>query len=160
MKLIWKNERGYQLDRYGDYLKEHAGRFPRGAREFALADWHYDFKHHQCPHDSWLETFAIRENASGERSQRSVVEIDSLFFGAYHDLYFSLTYRNVLAYAIECDVRAPEGRRFHGDWIVDELTLTESNSVHHEIQFEFATLIVTCLDLEYRCIPKISRPAH
>jgi len=151
--VIWKKEREYQLDAYLDYLRENADRFPRGAREFALADWHYDFQHHQCPHDSWLETFAIKENASGQRQERSMVEIESLFLGAYHDLYFSLTYRNVLAYSLECAARAPVGKRGHGDWIIDELTLTDSNAVRHEIQFESATLIVTCADLEYRHIP-------
>ena len=103
------------MDAYLQYLRDNVDKFPNGAREFALADWHYNFRHHQCPHDSWLERFAITENASGQR-QESTVEIESLFLGAYHDGYFGLTYRKVLSYSLQWAARSvAAGKRAHGD---------------------------------------------
>jgi hypothetical protein len=159
VRFISKDERGWQLDSYLRFLRESTDRFPKGAREFALADWHYDIEHHQCPHDSWLESFAIKEKASGARHQRSTIEIESLFLGAYHDGSFSLTYRDVQSYSLQLEPHEP-GRRAHGDWLVDEVTLTDANLVRHEIQFERASLMVICADVEYSWMPQASRAHH
>jgi hypothetical protein len=159
VRFIVYDGRGWQLDAYLDYLHKNAERFPRNARDFALAEWHYDMKHHQCPHDSWLESFAIKERVTGERDQKSTADIESLFLGSFHDGLFSLTYRDVRTYSLQLEPHAPAGRA-HGDWLVDEVTLTDEGLVRHEIEFERASLTVICADLEYRGLPHASRARH
>jgi hypothetical protein len=162
MQFIRLDKRGYHLDDYLRYLTDNAEKFPAGAREFALADWHYDREHHQCPHDSWLEFFNITEISSGERNEVRVVEITAKLFGAYHDGYFSLVYRDVSSYSLECTTfRRGKALIGHGDWMVDELTMKGKNIVHHEIEFsEGGTIIVDSADIEYRWLPqKAKRPS-
>ena len=160
MRFISQNERGgWELDAYLDHLREIAERLPRNARDFALAEWHYDIRHHQCPHDSWLENFTIKERATGERHQNSTVDIESLFLGSFHDGFFSLTYRDVRTYSLQLEPHEPI-RRAHGDWLVDEVTLTDANLVRHEIAFERASLVVTCVEIEYRWMPQTSGARH
>lgn len=143
------------LDDYLQYLNETADRFPPGVREFALANWHFDFKHHQCPHDSWLEKIVITEIASGERRQVRASEISATFFGAYHDGYFDLVYKGVSSYSLEFS--GAHGRRGHGDWIVDEMTINDKGTVHHEIKFSEAMFSIDCVDFKYHWIPNIGR---
>ena len=159
MRFISKDEDGYHLDVYLQYLSENADTFPRNARDFALAEWHYDFEHHQCPHDSWLESFAIKERATGQRHENSAVDIERLFLGAYHDAFFSLIYRDVRSYSLQLHPHELV-RRAHGDWLIDEVTLTEAGLVRHEIEFERASLTVISVDLEYRWMPQTSRARH
>jgi hypothetical protein len=149
-------DRGHQLDKYCQYLGESADKFPIGAREFALADWHFDREHHQCPHDSWLEYLDIRELSSGKRNEIRVVEIDTKYFGAHHDGHFTLLYRGVVSYAISCcSFKRGDNDIGHGDWMVDEITMDDDNLVHHEIEFsEGGTIKIVCADFEYYWIPK------
>jgi len=149
MQLIRKTESGYRLDEYLQYLKANADNLPAGAREFALADWHYDFAHRQCPHDSWLEEFKIKEVSSGARSQVRWLEIATKFLGAYHDGYFNLNYRGVVAYSLKFGSSVSG----HGDWIIDEITMGESSTVQHEIAFSEATVFISCTDFDYRWTP-------
>jgi hypothetical protein len=155
VRFISRDGRAWQLDPYLRYLRENAERFPRNARDFALAEWHYDIRHHQCPHDSRLESFAIKERATGERHENSTVNIESLFLGAFHDGFFSLTYQDVRTYSLQLEPHELV-RRAHGDWLVDELTLTDEGLVRHEIEFERASMTVICADLEHRWLPQSS----
>jgi hypothetical protein len=161
MRFIRHDERGYWFDEYLRYLRDNAEKFPVSAREFALADWHYDMRHHQCPHDSWLEYFDIKEISSGKRNEIRFVEISTKYFGSYHDGYFCLEYRRVSSYSIQfSSFKRRERDIGHGDWIVDEITIDEENMVHHEIEFsEGGSVSIHCADLEYRWMPKESKAA-
>jgi hypothetical protein len=151
VRFIHRKDGRYSLDSYLAYLDEHAEKMPPGAREFAMADWHYDIGHHQCPHDSWLEAFSINENAGGVRHENSTVDIEASFLGSYHDGHFSLIYRDVASYSLQFNKRSrTKIRRAHGDWMIDEVTVTDANMLYHEIEFESATLMITCAELEYR----------
>jgi hypothetical protein len=76
MKIIRHEEgRGWMLGDYQDYLEANVGRFPPGARQFALSIWRFDFRHSQCPHDSWVESIVVKELAAGERRQTRRLEI-------------------------------------------------------------------------------------
>ena len=44
---------------YLKYLELNRSDIPVSAYEFAVADWHYDFRNHQCPHDAWVESVAF-----------------------------------------------------------------------------------------------------
>jgi hypothetical protein len=150
MRFVRKDERGrWQLDDYLDFLSGNAERFPPGAREFALSSWHYDFKHVQCPHDSWLGEFKIMENSSDERNQTRVVEIGARFFGAYHNGYFELFYEGVSSYSLKFNSTGGSTNQGHGDWIIDEIIMHNSSMVHHEIELRQATWSVCCVDLRY-----------
>jgi hypothetical protein len=147
VRLIRYEEHGWVLDDYVQYLAENAAAFPSGARSFATANWHFDFKHSQCPHDSWLEEFSIREAASGRRRQVRSVGITAKFFGAHHDGYFDLLYEGVSSYSLKFS--AGKGSRGHGDWIVDEITISDTNAIHHEILLSEATISIDCTDFRY-----------
>lgn len=153
VQFIRASQRGeYLLDDYLQYLKQSAEKFPAGARDFATASWHYDTRHPQCPHDSWLEEFLVKELSSGDRKQVRWVQINIKCLGAYHDGYFELVYKNVSSYSVSSIVRKAGrgGWLGHGDWLVDELTMTEANLINHEVEFVSADLKITCVDLDYR----------
>jgi hypothetical protein len=155
MRFI-RYDRGYWLDEYLQYLKGNADKFPPGAREFALAPWHFDMRHHQCPHDSWLEYFDIKEISSGKRNEIRVVEIRTRYLGSCHDGFFDLVYRGVSSYSMEFNTfKRGKNDIGHGDWMVDEIVVDEDNRIQHEIEFcEGGVIIICCADLEYRWEPK------
>jgi hypothetical protein len=155
MRFI-RYDRGYWLDEYFQYLKDDAEKFPAGAREFALAPWHYEMAHQKSPHDSWLEYFDIKELSSGKRNEVRVVEIRARYLGSHHDGHFTLIYRSVSSYSMEFGTFKRGGPdRGHGDWIIDEITIDEENNVHHEIHFsEGGEIKICCADLEYRWEPR------
>jgi hypothetical protein len=95
MKYITEGERGWELTAYIEYVRGQQHAFPRGAGDFALQPWHYDIKHHQCPHDSWLEEVSVREITKEQVSKREV-HIVARFLGAYHDGHFEFIYDEVL----------------------------------------------------------------
>jgi hypothetical protein len=147
VRFIRQANHGWVLDDYLQYLAENAAAFPSGARSFATAHWHFDVKHHQCPHDSWLEEFSIREVASSRRREVRSLGIIAKFLGAYHDGYFNLQYEGVSSYSLKLD--AVKGSGGHGDWIIDEITMSDTHFIHHEILLSEATLSVDCTDLQY-----------
>lgn len=152
MKYIKVDGTSYDTTDYSAYLRQHAKNMPSGARAFALADWHYNIRHHQCPHDSWLEYFTVKELSSGSRSQIRSIVIGARFLGAYHDLTFDIEYRGVKSYSIIKETGdGPPGRQTeHGDWRIDEVTLTEDGDISHEILFMgYASWRITCTDLKY-----------
>ena len=149
MLHISQGEEEYQLEPYLDYLQRIQTRLPEGARSFASASWHYDLTHRKCPHDSWLETVALRELSQGSRKEIRRLEIVATFLGSFHDGVFDIVYRDVQSYSLVL----PEGKRrnatvAHGDWLVDEILLTEDGHVSHEISFsERGVWKIVCGDL-------------
>lgn len=153
MQFIRHDKHGYWLQEYEQYLRDNAQNFPRGARDFALAEWHYDFSHHQCPHDSWVEYVSIGELSSGKRQEVRSLEIRTRFLGAHHDGYFEILYQGVSSYSLGL-TKEKSAFRGHGDWIIDEITLNEPDLVLHHIEFATATWNIHCADLHYLWIPK------
>jgi hypothetical protein len=154
MRFIRDDKKGYRLDDYLAYLREQGDKLPSGVREFACATWHYDITHHQCPHDSWLEHYVVREISSGARDHIRSTEITARFLNAYHDGHFDLVYHGVSSYALELsECRADQTIRGHGDWLIDEITVSTSNEVTHSIEFSAARWTVRCADLRYTWMP-------
>lgn len=155
MQFIRRDERGYHLDDYLAYLHGHAKEFPTGARDFALAAWHYDLSDRQCPHDSWLECVTVREISTGKRDEIRSTELTARFLSAYHDAHFDLVYDGVSTYALElAEANIDNGVHGHGDWLIDELTLSASKAVIHDIHFSRARWTVHCADLRYSSTPR------
>lgn len=126
---------------YPAYLAEVAERMPPGARAFAEAPWHHDFRDHRCPHDAWLESLVVRESPADAPPRR--VDLELRLLGAYHDGHLELRYTGVTRYT----ATMPLGPRGHGDVMVDEVRLEDDGHVTHEIAFEDGTWQVTCRDL-------------
>lgn len=116
---------------YLQYLQSIRESLPISAFQFATAEWHYDHNDHRCPHDSWVESLAIKEAASGERGQHRSLSISTCLLGAFHDGRLLLDYADVHMYSLE----SLKGQAGHGDWLVDEIRLSENGLVLHEVQF-------------------------
>ena len=116
---------------YREYLQSVKDRLPVSAFEFATAAWHYDYSDHRCPHDSWVESLTIDEAARGGRLEDRSLRISSRLLGAFHDGHLSLDYADVQMYSLE----NPKTRAGHGDWLFDEIRLSENGFVLHEVLF-------------------------
>lgn len=150
-----ENPRDYPLfhERYAEYqkyLESIQDKFPPSAREFALAKWRIDTAFHQCPHDSWVEYIKIYEDASGERNQHRVSQIEVKLLGAYHDGFLELKYKNVVRYSLT----KTDDWKSYGDWLYDEVRLSENELVLHEIEFHSQTIwLIECEDIEFIWTP-------
>ncbi len=120
---------------------------PTSAYEFAAADWRMNTEDHRCPHDAWLEHIKIFEISSGERNQHRFSQIEIKLFGAYHDGYLFLHYKNVNQYSLNKIGK----NKSHGDWLYDEIRLSENDFVLHEIEFaNNAIWQIECEDIEVK----------
>lgn len=142
---------------YQSYLDAIRDRLPRGVWKFAKAAWHYDFADHRCPHDAWVDSLVIREVMTENRRVQPALHIDVRLLGAYHDGHLHLGYINVWRYSLDGPGTDPELHRHgtgHGDWLFDEIRLSERGHVLHEIEFGSGSRwIIECDDLRYDWVP-------
>ena len=139
-----------RFNEYKNYLDSIKERLPKSAREFALADWRLDFTDHKCPHDSWIEYCRIFEESSGERNEIRVLHIETRLLGAYHDGFLDLSYKNVARY----ELKKSDSWDSHGDWLYDEVRLSDNNLVLHEIEFAGDIIwLIECEDIEFNWKP-------
>jgi hypothetical protein len=142
---------------YREYLHSIADRLPRSAREFAHAGWHYDHADSRSLHDSWVESLAISELSSGERREVRSVEIVVKLIGPYHDGLTTLRHKSVASYSLS---HSSPVRAGHGDWLQDEVRISESGLVVHEIEFRNdGHWIIECGDIDWEWNPGASRQA-
>jgi hypothetical protein len=142
---------------YCYYLDSVAEQLPQSAYDFATAPWHYDFGDHRAPHDGWLESLIAREAAPGERKQNCSVEIVVRLFAAYHDGHIELNYFDVQSYSLSSSGMNASG---HGDWLHDEIRLSEEGRVLHEVEWSEGSLwLIECGDIAYQWIPLESAKA-
>jgi hypothetical protein len=133
------NEAYKRYRRYMDSIKEI---IPRDAFSFATADWHYDGHDHRSPHDAWLESLTIEEHAMGLRNEERWIDIYIKLLGAYHDGNINIKYEKVIGYflAKESFIKKEKSNKAvvlsHGDWLIDEISLSESGEIIHEIIFD------------------------
>lgn len=155
--LGYEKRRREQWLAYRNRLRKVKKNLPIPTQEYALAEWHYDFSDHRCPHDAWLEHVMIREPASGERSEIRSLEIEIKLLGAYHDGYIEFHYKNVESYFFDQPHRAGQWQsteKGHGDWMVDEIDLSRNGYVLHEIEWlDGGHWIVEARELTYKWVP-------
>ena len=146
-----------RYDAYLEYLASVRGKLPPRAYEFAVAPWHYDHDYHQCPHDSWVESLTISEPFTGERRQYREIEINVRLLGAFHDGHIEIKYTGVRSYSLETppEFKLPPGFRVgHGDWLIDEVRLSERELVLHEIEFSRGSRwVIECGDIDFQWRP-------
>ena len=136
---------------YCAYLESIKSELPQSAYDFASAPWHYDGSDPRAPHDGWIETMTISEPATGERQEKRRIEIAVRLFAAYHDGYIELNYSGVQSYSLASGVRASAG---HGDWLYDEIRLSERGHVLHEVEWSNGGLwLIECSDVFYKWMP-------
>ena len=139
--------------KYCDYLASVRTQLPPAAYNFATAPWHYDFSDHRAPHDGWLDEIAIREPASGNRKEYRSLEIVVRLFAAYHDGHIELKYLVVQNYSLACGEHGGQG---HGDWMYDEIRLSDRGYVLHEIEWSRGgRWLIECGDVSYTWIPLV-----
>ena len=135
-----------QWSKYCEYLESVRNHLPVAAYNFASAPWHYDFSDHRAPHDGWVEEIVIREPATGARNEHRSLEIVVKLLAAYHDGHIELKYSAVQNYSL-----AGDEQRGHGDWLYDEIRLSERGYVLHEIEWSCGSRwIIECNDISYR----------
>lgn len=141
--------------RYARYLNEKRDQIPQAAYEFASATWHYDPDDHRCLHDSWVEQLSVKELSAGERSEVRRVEISVRLLGAYQDGWINLVYADVKHYSLRLTHEGSLPDIGHGDWLIDELRLSECGLVVHEVVFSTGTRwFIECGDIRYSWIAR------
>jgi hypothetical protein len=136
---------------YRQYLESIKTQLPTNAYEFAIASWRFSPESHMDPHDSWLESLTIREPASGERAEIRSVDITIRLLGSYHDGRIEIIYKNVQSYSIHSSPQANDG---HGDWLYDEIRLSERGYMLHEIEWARGSeWLIECADFTYCWMP-------
>ncbi len=133
--------------KYRAYLAEVAEQIPQSARDFALADWHHNFKDSRAPHDAWVDQVLVYELATGDRQEERQCCIKLRLLGAYHDGYIEIEYINVNRYSLGSEYSS------HGDWRFDEVRLSENGDVLHEIEIGGTTWMIECEDIRYSWLP-------
>jgi hypothetical protein len=133
-------ERWDEIHRYNTEVE---ARLPLGAKEFALAEWHYNANDPRCPHDSWIRLIEIKPYDPKAEARSARIEL----LGAYHDRMISFDYLDVRDFSIEGQIM-PASRQ-EADWLYDEVHLCDSGTVEHVIEFQLSVIRVECADL--RC---------
>lgn len=137
-----------QWSKYCDYLESVRNHLPVAAYNFATAPWHYDFSDHRAPHDGWVEEIIIREPATGARKEHRSLEIVVKLLAAYHDGHIELKYSAVQNYSL---AGAKQGSTGHGDWLYDEIRLSQREYVLHEIEWSCGSRwLIECGDVSYK----------
>ena len=137
---------------YRNFLNASKDRFPASAFEFAAAPWHYDHEDHRCPHDAWVESVLLREPSSGPRHEKRELEIEVRLLGAFHDGYLHLFYERVHSYSF--GGKKQRGQIWHGDWLIDEVSISASGFVSHEVLFSSdSRWTIEAEDIRYRWTP-------
>jgi hypothetical protein len=156
-KALDRSSRPKEIDRafaeYRAYIESVRSKLPVSAHEFAAADWHYDATDHRCPHDSWVESLQIHEPSTGNRHEMRETEITLRVLGAYHDGYLEFSYSGVCSYTLSGKIQV-HPKIGHGDWLTDEIRLSDREFVLHEIVFSSGSQwLIECLDIAIRWLP-------
>jgi len=148
-----ENEANEGFRAYQEYLRTNKELFPESAYEFAIADWHYDFSDHRCPHDAWVKSLTISENRSDNPDVGAGTTIELFLLGAYHDGQIRIVYENVNSYNLSLLPNHLQSNG-HGDWIIDELRLSDKNWVIHEIKWWIdGNWQIECKDIKFEWLP-------
>lgn len=79
------------------------------------------------------------------RNEHRSLEIAVKLFAAYHDGYIELKYSRVQKYSLSCGEQSGSG-----DWLYDEIRLSESGHVVHEIEWSSGCRwLIECAEVTY-----------
>jgi hypothetical protein len=145
------------FERYQEYLASVRDQMPPRAYTLATSTWYFDSRDHRAPHDAWLESARVVEDARpGQPRQRSV-RIELRLLGAYHDGIIELHYDDVSRYRIDLAPHESEAGHGHRDWRYDEFRLAANGRVEHEIEWwgrrQTGSWLIEAADVEYHWLP-------
>jgi hypothetical protein len=109
---------------------------------------------YRCPHDAWLEQLVISEPSTGKRREKRSIGVSIRLLGAYHDGFVEYEYDNVRQYSFQTPSepqRVPVGLG-HGDFLIDEIRLSEGGWVEHEIEFRHGTRLLIGMRHNSPCV--------
>lgn len=141
---------------YREYIHSIRERLGPGAFAYVTSEFHSDHSSRMSPHDGWVEFVEIRESGSGERGAQRTIRVMIDLLGSYHDGRIRFTYPEVHSYLMNTphDFEGPPLRAGHGDWLIDEVGLSENGLVVHEILFSRgARWRIESSDLHYEWLP-------
>ena len=141
---------------YEEYIRSIQGRLADDAYEYATSEWHKDYSHRMSPHDGWIERVTIEEPSGGDRCEQRSIRLAIELLGSYHDGRIRFTYPEVKSYRIEApsEFEWPPYGVGHGDWLADEVGLSTSGLVLHQILFSRgAVWSIEARDLRYEWLP-------
>ena len=142
-----------RLNAYNKFLRKNSGFFPQAAYEFAIADWHYNPSDSRCPHDAWVESLQISEKHNSETDKKEGIKIQLILLGAYHDGQIKIQYEGVKGYNLNLLPDSFEVKH-HGDWLIDEIRISEKGWLVHEIKFSvFGKWQIECENINYEWLP-------
>lgn len=143
-----------KFNSYMNYLISNKDLFPKNAYEFAIAEWHYNPQDHRCPHDSWVESLQIIEKEMPQEDNERGLEIEVCLLGAYHDGNIKIIYKGIKGYTFNLVPDSVFKVKAHGDWIIDEIRLSEQEWLVHEIEFWLkGKWYIECEDIYYEWLP-------
>jgi hypothetical protein len=143
-----------KFETYRQYLQDNKQSFPESAFDFAIADWHYNPQDQRCPHDSWLESLQISEQPLPSPGQERGIEIQLVLLGAYHDGKIKIRYEAVKGYSLNLAPDFAFEIKAHGDWIIDEICLSEHGWLTHEIKFWLkGEWFIECENIKFEWLP-------
>jgi hypothetical protein len=138
---------------YHAYVESIREQLPPHVYAFASDIRHFDLASHSSLHDAWLESFTVRETASGERQEIRQMEIVMALLGPFHDLRIHLNYTGVTRYSLAVPPRYGDSRyanTAHGDLFTHEVRLGHEGLLVHELLFERdATFLIECSDIRH-----------
>jgi len=98
-----------------------------------------------------VESLLIREPSSGNRHEAREIEIAIRLLGAFHDGYLELSYPGVRSYSTLGVTQTP--KISHGDWLGDEVRLSDNNLVLHEILFSGGSRwVIESRDIQFQWV--------
>jgi hypothetical protein len=98
----------------------------------------------------------IDEPSTGERSEERSIRITLELLGSYHDGRIRFSYPQVRSYSVMApsEFEWPPRGVGHGDWLIDEVGLTDDGFVTHEILFSRGSQWrIEAADLSYEWLP-------
>ena len=153
MEFIYPEPGRIDFDRYARYVESIRDRLPKHVHAFASDPRFFNITSNSSLHDAWLESFTVREAASGQRHEIRRLEIQILLLGPFHDLRTRLHYTDVIGYSAFAPAKPGHPRyehTAHGNLITHEVRLSDNGGLIHEILFERdATILIECADFRH-----------
>jgi hypothetical protein len=154
MEYIARTDTGWDHQTYWKYLETVQPLMAPHIFAFASNSENHDLTSPSSLHDSWLESWNIREPADLDTRKHRSIEIEARFLGSRWDRYICLAYKGVGRYEISNPERfalPPIHKTGHGDLLVHEMRVVRDGLFAHELVFSRgSTFLVEFSDFEHR----------